>query len=689
MFETPDRQGPAYRPDIDGLRAIAVLSIVLFHVDATWLPGGFVGVDIFFVISGYLITGNLLKAMQPGTFSFTDFYRRRIKRIMPAMLFVTLISLVAGQFILLPDDLNKLAESAIASALSAANVYFTYFLDTSYFAPETAHQPLLHLWSLGVEEQFYLIWPAALLALYKMKRRALLLLSITTVAALSFLLAELLLSTAPMFAYYMLPTRAGQLLLGASCSVLASQYSLRGNAMQLLLQATGCALAAVSLFSLNEEIRYPGLNALPITIGTALLLLGGAGYTTSIGKLLSWKPVSSIGLISYSMYLWHWPLLAYSRYALGELSLTYKLALITVLVCLSGVTYAFIETPYRRSQQGFRRLILRQFVVPAAFVCTFSVLILQTDGLGLYAIGSDYKSALNDLPQRAGDETYVCQRTRVTAGYLRQPECIIGAEYSGPDNQPSARNEPNILLWGDSNAAHYVGFIGELADEYGFAFRNIAHGMCLPILDRPEQFAPSRRALDCEASGIAVRSQLEHYQTVIISGAWMRPIERFPNFLPSLETTVRSLMNEGKRVIILGRVPFIPAVDGLCAAKAIKLAFLNCKDRSNVPRKEVESYNSLLRDLAKNTGASYYDVSRFICSNDACSSYLQDKQLYRDPGHIGHQGSIILGSLARKDEEARRVFGVLMGDLGGGKRIPPPWRATDHSETKNSWLMPE
>lgn len=206
-----------YRADIDGLRALAVLSVVVFHFNNSWLPGGFIGVDIFFVISGYLITGNIYRGIQSNNFSFFDFYSKRIRRIIPAASFVILVTLVAGHFILIPDDLRDLSISALASQLSVANIYFTYFFNSSYFAPDAELQPLLHFWSLGVEEQFYMFWPVMLLFFIRWMTVNFLILSALVIAIASFLFAEMMLSTQPMFAYYMLPARAGQLLFGAVC----------------------------------------------------------------------------------------------------------------------------------------------------------------------------------------------------------------------------------------------------------------------------------------------------------------------------------------------------------------------------------------------------------------------------------------------------------------------------------------
>src|SRR5258705_5126811 len=204
-----------YRREIDGLRAIAVLSVILFHIDKSALPGGFAGVDIFFVISGFLITGNIAKEVEDRRFSLIDFYRRRVKRIAPVLMLVIAVTLATSQILLLPEDARETAKSAVWSLLSLANVYFWLYQDTSYFAADSGELPLLHLWSLGVEEQFYLIWPLLLSALYRPRSRKAFIIGAAVFALLSFFLAAELFNTAPAVVYYMLPTRAGALFVGA------------------------------------------------------------------------------------------------------------------------------------------------------------------------------------------------------------------------------------------------------------------------------------------------------------------------------------------------------------------------------------------------------------------------------------------------------------------------------------------
>ncbi|WGV20413.1 acyltransferase [Pseudomonas putida] len=311
----------AYRPDIDGLRAVAVLAVTIFHFNKQWMPGGFIGVDIFFVISGFLITG-IIYGKGDG-FSFADFYGRRVRRILPAAIFVTAITLVAGSLLMMPSDVKDLSGSAIAAALSAANVYFWLFLDTSYFAQSSETVPLLHMWSLGVEEQFYLVWPALMIIAMKLGGKRLLATAAVIIAIASFAVSEYYVTRDPSFAYYMLPSRAGELLVGA---LLFLWLDLRriSSAVANAAGIFGVALIAGSLAVLDETGGFPGVRSIVPAVGAALLILGGSDKSGLLAKALANPVARAIGLRSFSLYLWHWPVLAFYRYGLRRAKLGWR-----------------------------------------------------------------------------------------------------------------------------------------------------------------------------------------------------------------------------------------------------------------------------------------------------------------------------------------------------------------------------
>jgi peptidoglycan/LPS O-acetylase OafA/YrhL len=625
-----------YRPDIDGLRAIAVLAVVLFHIDASLLPGGFAGVDIFFVISGFLITGNIIKdAGSAQGFSWTEFYRRRALRILPVLFVVLLATLTAGHFILLPEDLSTLSYSSLAAVFSAANVYFTYFLDTSYFAEDSNLQPLLHLWSLGVEEQFYLFWPIILVALLtRFARRWLLSVTLLLTIA-SFLLAEVLIPREPMFAYYMLPARAGELLIGALLAIWLSRgHAVMGNRAKLLLGSVGAGLVGASLGWITEDMGFPGANALPSTLGAALLIWAGSEKTIGVSRVLALRPLVLVGLISYSLYLWHWPVLAFYRYVYGVVEPIAGMVLFGVMLLLSVVSYRWVEKPCRRLRWSFGRVMLRGVAVNVAALAGLCGVFLWSGGLGLYGLDGQYRADLKRLnPSPAAySYPYVCQRSRLSEADLRNKACVINAE-----------QEPSVLLWGDSNAAHYVGMLGFFAETSGFSFRNAVHSSCPPLLQGAAGTQKPEMLEKCLASIEVVREHLANYSTVILGAAWAVHANRSEHFLGDLEATIDELVGQGKQVIILANVPTFRAVNRKCVQKALKLLMMDC-EASDAERPGVVAINARLSALTTGrTNVHFFDPREQLCPGGQCSAYLNGQLVYFDASHLSMEGSWAIG----------------------------------------------
>ncbi|MEM6467638.1 MAG: acyltransferase, partial [Pseudomonadota bacterium] len=333
-----------YRQDIDGLRALAVSLVVIFHTNEALIPGGFIGVDIFFVISGYLITGLILRDIDAGQFSFVEFYRRRTKRILPAMFLVTFSTLCVGAWLMLPSDVLDLSQSAITTAAMLSNAYFTFELDTGYFAADSRTIPLLHMWSLAVEEQFYLFWPILLVVLAKTRLNLLPILA--GLVLVSVIVGEWMLREGwHSFAYYMLPSRVFQFALGGALVLVErKRWATLGSGWAFWVSLAGLLLVLASAFGLDGETAFPGLWAAPVTIGATLLLWGGRA-PHALSKLFSLSPLRWIGLISFSLYLWHWPVLAFQRYLYPELGLAQQVFSIAVMLGLSVLSYRLIEQP--------------------------------------------------------------------------------------------------------------------------------------------------------------------------------------------------------------------------------------------------------------------------------------------------------------------------------------------------------
>jgi peptidoglycan/LPS O-acetylase OafA/YrhL len=643
-----------YRADIEGLRAIAVLLVVLFHVDKSWSPGGFVGVDVFFVISGFLITGILVRDLDAGRFSYRDFYSRRIRRIIPAMLVVTAATCVAGTILLLPDDLVDLSWSAVATVLSAANIYFTLFLDTSYFAPQSDAQPLLHMWSLGVEEQFYLLWPAFLVFVFRWRSRLIGLLAGVVVASL-LCSAALLHFGQFSWAYYMLPSRAFQLAFGGLVFVLTYRAPLALNGVVAALAAVcGLALVIGSAFLLSEADAYPGLNAIPVTLGTGLLLACGA-YPQPVARLLGIGPLRFVGKISYSMYLWHWPVLAFQRYFSPDISLEQKLASLGVIFLAAWLSYRFVEQPFRYGTQPFRWTLRRYLVVPGAAILAAAAFLIASSGVAPW-IGQDRLARIQSPVAPAFAFPFVCQASEITTELTSSADCVLGKAGS-----------PSILLYGDSNAAHYVGALRVIAEANGLTFRNLAHSSCPPIESDPTRFTSARDREPCIASLAVAGEVLAEYRTIVIGAAWAAYDHMDSRaFREEIASHVDKLVNAGKAVVLLGLIPRQPRFDRACLAKRELLPLVDC-DHVRV-REQVPEINLVLEQIASEHPQVWYlDPYPALCRNGRCKAYDGETPLYYDAGHLSMAGSEKVGQLWLRQVREQSIEPLVRRGT-----IPPP-----------------
>ena len=664
----------SYRQDIDGLRAIAVLAVIIFHIEKSWMPGGFAGVDIFFVISGYLITKNIVTDIASQRFSVLEFYRKRIKRIMPALSVVVMSTLIAAQFVYLPKDVENFSFSAIASQLSFANIYFTYFLDTSYFEKNAALEPLLHIWSLGVEEQFYIFWPLALLFFLGRINNSVLFILLLLVILSSFLLGELLLSSNPMFSYYMLPTRAGELLVGALTYFILDKSGCFKSCNPMLLNLTsffGLLMVIGSLLLLTENSSFPGVNSIPVCVGTGLIILCNGVNSTIVGRALALPPLLVIGLISYSLYLWHWPVFSFVRYIFGDINDQPYMILLSILVMLtlSVLSYRFVEIPSRNSKATFSKVFKRQFAIPSFIVLIIASTFISTDGLGVFEANEQYKTELaksGNIPLHSGRFDFVCSENSKGNNQFALPECIINGE-----------KEPRVLLWGDSTARQYVGMFGENAEKFGFSFRNVSMSSCPPLAKNSGDFIEQRRREQCVEFNNIVVENISRYDFVILSGIWSSYIKRGDSFLTELENTIKYLSNQNKGILLVGQIPTLN-VDNECAKKALKLPWLNCRARMSAPRVEVDIVNDKISSIAKKYDlALYMDVNDVLCDQNRCSSYVNNKVAYFDPHHLSMDGSISVGELMIRNDYFSEVFTALsLFRTDEESRIPLPWNRT-------------
>ncbi len=333
-----------YRPDIDGLRSVAVLSVILFHINNSLVPGGFVGVDIFFVISGYLITTIIAGGISNNSFSLVRFYSRRVKRIFPALFLVLFFSLLLAVVTFEPTTYDKFFKELRYAALQISN--FVFSREIGYFDAANETSPLLHTWSLGVEEQFYLIWPILLLFLHRFCKNRIAQ-SLSVVSIISFIYSDHLASSAPQIAFYMLPSRAWELGIGGLLAVSMPSIS-KSRWLNNWISLLGVLLVLSSVWVIKDSYTFPGKWALPPVIGAVLLIFSGASRKTVAYHVLSWKPFVFIGKISYSLYLWHWPIIVFYKELIApDISLTAGIAILLLTVIMSLLSFFLVEKPCR------------------------------------------------------------------------------------------------------------------------------------------------------------------------------------------------------------------------------------------------------------------------------------------------------------------------------------------------------
>ncbi len=492
----------AYRPDIDGLRALAVLPVLFFHVGIPGFEGGYVGVDVFFVISGFLITCILDAELESGKFSFYNFYERRIRRLGPAAAVVVAATAAVGSVLLLPSALRDLGQSMVAVGLFASN--FLFWREAGYFDGPAELKPLLHTWSLTVEEQFYLVFPPLLLLLKNLRRRTTVLGALAVVSLLASVLMVVLDAST---AFYLLPFRAWELLLG-SLLALGAVSPPPGLAQATRLGLAGLVLVLLPVFVYDGSTPFPGLAALPPCLGTAMLIHAGQVEGTPSGRLLGHKSLVFIGKTSYSLYLWHWPIVVFARLLLPEGFSPVHVAAMTVASLVAGaLSWRFVEQPFRdKSRIGARPLFAGAAVASLLWIGTGWVFHVSK---GLPGRLSPEVLAFADAAEDFDPSAEVCGR------WQDAPFCLIGEQ--GAD--------PTFFHWGDSHAGMWAHAVEPAARQLGRAGFYSNEPGCPPLfgVEKDESVANAQTDARCTENNRAVRDLIERtptLKTVLITARW-------------------------------------------------------------------------------------------------------------------------------------------------------------------------
>ena len=601
---------------IDGLRAIAVLSVILFHINSSWIPGGFIGVDIFFVISGFLITRIILSEIQNETFTFSYFYQRRIRRILPALYTVLFVTLVVGYVLLLPQDINTLIKSSLKTLLFLANYYFSSYYD--YFGPSSHELPLLHMWSLAVEEQFYFIMPSVMYVLNKVMPTRIGIIILVGVLA-SFSLAQVFISLnyKTTWAYYSLPTRSGQLLSGA---YLAYQYL---NNSSILKKESLINLSGMMGFSiligcftfLTETTPYPGVFSIFPTLGAYLVLLGIVSSKSWGMNFLQTRVIREIGNLSYSLYLWHWPILAYMRYVYGEKDLPINWIMLAVVLTfsLSYFSWKFVETPFRRVRWNFKKVFLLLFVLPLVLIY---LMMCASKYMGL---------TKNNLPPELTS--------------YGGPELCHGVIHKSCTRGDLSK-KPKALLIGDSHAAHLNYFFDELGKKQEFSIDVVTASSCSPIFGYDENVLPEAARKPCRIIKKYIEENYKNYDQIFIASNWTYHLGLNGNegvdlsYMKKLENMILKLKKEEKDVTLVSQVPLLK--------KHILRAF-NFKKLGLHPHITVKDIykeaNNRIHDLLKNKHVGWLNISDTVGNN----IFLKEKPIYMDEQHLNKIGAKALG----------------------------------------------
>jgi peptidoglycan/LPS O-acetylase OafA/YrhL len=650
---TDASRSPAYRPDIDGLRAVAVLAVVAFHAFPDWVPGGFVGVDVFFVISGYLISTVILDNIARDTFSFRTFYARRIRRIFPALLIVLAAVYGIGWFVLFAVEFKQLGGHIAAGAGFVSNLVL--WNESGYFDSLAETKPLLHVWSLSIEEQFYLLWPWLLWAVAKRRMNPLRVTGVLAVA--SFALSIYALRQDAVAAFFLPQNRAWELLLGALLAqhALSSQTSESPRGRRQDVQALcGIALIALALgFTVRNE--FPGWWALLPTVGTALVI--NAGPAAWLNRfVLSRGLIVWVGLISYPLYLWHWPLLSFGRVALGDVpGVTYRVGAIAVAIALAWVTYRAIERPVRFGRPSNAKVaVLTACMLVVGF---FGYNCYRRDGLGyryiekhVAAIGFDG----GDLGLSI-DECGIADRSRQR-----------WFAHCKRDSRSPAR----IALVGDSKAAAlYDGLVRTSLDDRRWLFIGGTGngGSTVPVLSSAPVYLPHQRLVKEAFAAVVANKAID--TVVLVTG--VRSLFKLPNdysieelpssglgdvVLDGLERAVRQLVASGRRVVLVVDNPTLPDPKE-CMSRQTMFAWLTraidtpVRKRCVMPLARHLALSAKYRDVLHQIRADIpehvdlFDTTPYLCDVEGgiCSTYKGKDLLYSFTDHISDYAAGIIG----------------------------------------------
>jgi peptidoglycan/LPS O-acetylase OafA/YrhL len=574
-----------YRPDIDGLRAIAVLLVVNFHAFPEAMAGGFIGVDIFFVISGFLITGIIAREIDHQRFSLVAFYNRRIRRIFPALIVVLFAALVLGWLWMLPAAYAQLSADVFASAAFFSNI--ALLMQSGYFDIESSKKPLLHLWSLGIEEQFYLFWPLILMLVARLRLN--ILAAASVIGTASFVLNVALIGSTPVATFYLPFTRAWELLAGAVLACGWNGISHTGAASNLRA-SIGLVLIVIAAGFLDTHSAFPGWWAVLPVAGAALLLSAPAAWgarNVLASPLLVW-----IGLISYPLYLWHWPLLVFfGIIKFGPLTLLERELVVGLSFALAWLTYRFVESIFRLGRPSPLKI---------AGLCAAMVLISAAGGVVVQGRGFDFR-----LPPDIREMAEVPGQ----ASQWRVHECLLdpSRESSFADSCVDRDRRPLIFVWGDSTAAALMPGLRKAQQTRDFGIAQFTSSSCIPALNADVAGTPNCRAMNDKVLSLAREIGPD---IVLLHGTWEKYFDHV------VETVAALKQQTAARIVVLGAVPVWKRGLPNEVLRYFMLRDRLIPERSN--RAEPDWTAAVLRAKLVPSGAEFISAWDAMCDADGC-----------------------------------------------------------------------
>lgn len=614
-----------YRPEIDGLRAIAVIPVILFHAGFQIFSGGFVGVDIFFVISGYLITTIIVAELEAGRFSILNFYERRARRILPALYLVTALCLPFAWLWLIPSDAKELSKSIMAVLLFASNIFF--WQQSDYFDAETELKPLLHTWSLGVEEQFYVLFPIVLMLVWRLGRKRIVVL-LTIVALLSLALAEYAISRKPDATFFLLPTRAWELAMGSLIAFYLERKE-RGQfppVLHQILSLLGLGLIALGVLTFSKETSFPGFSALIPTVGAGLIIVFALPGTL-VGRLLVSRVLVSVGLVSYSAYLWHQPLLSFARHrSLTELNPLVMASLVVLAFGLAYLTWRYVETPFRR-KDIVTKGALWKFSLASAVVVVVSAVSLQL-------VPSDPKSRVATGTENLYRSNTCFFNPSQTFETLLQNHCQLARVSSIRVGVGQSRAPKTYVLFGDSLAAHlYPGLLSVAGED---TILQLTGGSCRAVRSTNDQ-----RCEEFYDWFVDEFVPNNHLDGIIVSSSWLKTYNKLgeKEFRVRLKDLFEKL--KGHRVVVYSQAASLSVDIHRYVHKLEKFSMVVPRNLE-IGADNLTTVNTALREETSKFGFDFIDVSQLFCSEDKCVVARDGVFYFWDTVHLTLSGSVLV-----------------------------------------------